>query len=600
MDGCAGTVASSVARLMPTSSRPRAAPDAVASRPTAPGPADEARGGRSGGTDATPLVSERPPSDAREGGQGLVAANVSVALGTLMSRLTGLLQIIVFGAIIGQNALADAYDGANNSPNSIYELLLGGVLSATLVPLFTEHLERNDEEATNAVLSVAVVGLAALTTVAVVAAPLVFGLFSISPSPSVDAGEYRWVGTALARVFLIQIFFYGLMALGSALLNARRRFFAPAWAPVLANLVVIGGLLLVPRAVHGQDPSLGLARHSMALRLLLGAGETIGIAAMALALIPALIRAGVRFRFSPKWRHPAVRKLATLSGWTLGYVAANQVALVVVRNLAKPGSGGQDAYSKAYAFFQLPHGLLAMSITTTFVPDLARFVARKDKPAFIARASLGIRLVALFTFPASLGLLVLARPIIGAFLEHGQFSEHAAVTTARALAGLAVGLVGFSVYLFVLRGFYAHQDTRTPFVINVGENLLNIVLALALVHRYGVMGLGLAFGIAYLVSAAWALQVLSYKVPGFELRPVFASLGRMLLASLFMAEVVWAIGRVVGSNSGAGAVGRVVIGVLVGIVTYVVVLLLLRAPELRAARRFLPAGVPGSLPGGRG
>ena len=410
-------------------------------------------------------VTDGGPSDQ----QRLLAANVSVALGTLLSRVTGLLRVIVFGIVIGQNALADAYDGANNSPNSIYELLIGGVLSATLVPLFTEQLEEDDEEATSAVVTVSVIAMAALTAAAVVAAPFIFRLFSLSPSASVDAEQYRRVGTSLARIFLIQIFFYGLMALGSSLLQARRRFFAPAWAPVLANVVIIGFLLTVPSVLNGRDPSLGLADSDAGFRLLLSLGATFGIAVMAVSLVPALIRAGVRLRFRPAWRHPAVRKLLTLSGWTLGYVLANQVALIVVKNLARPGSGGQDAYSKAFTFFQLPHGLLAVSITTTFVPDLARFVARKDKAAFIARSSLGVRLVALFSFPASLGMLALARPIIGAFLQHGEFSEQAAVNTGRALAGFSIGLVGFSVYLFVLRGFYAHQDTRTPFVINVGR-----------------------------------------------------------------------------------------------------------------------------------
>jgi putative peptidoglycan lipid II flippase len=361
---------------------------------------------------------------------------------------------------------------------------------------------------------------------------------------------------------------------------------------VLSNVVVITALLLVPRVVHGQDPSLDLAQDSLGLRLLLGAGETLGIAVMALALIPALIRAGVRIHFRPVWRHPAVRKLITLSGWTLGYVAANQVALVLVKNLAKPGSGGQDAYAKAYTFFQLPHGLLAVSIMTTFVPDLARFVARRDKPAFISRCSLGIRLVALFTFPASFGLLVLARPIIGAFLQHGEFTQHNTITTGRALAGFSIGLVGFSVYLFILRGFYAHQDTRTPFMINLFENALNIIFAILLVHRYGVLGLGLAFALAYLLSAAWALQILSYKVPGFPVRPIFASLGRMLLASVFMAEIVWLVVRAVGDNSGAGAVVRVVVGSVVGLAVYVGALWLLRSPELMAARDQLGRRLP--------
>jgi putative peptidoglycan lipid II flippase len=529
---------------------------------------------------AEPLIDE-PEGEGRR----LLAANVSVALGTLLSRVTGLLRVIVFGIVIGQNALADAYDGANNSPNSIYELLIGGVLSATLVPLFTAQLEEKDDEATSAVVTVAAIAMAAVTAAAVVAAPLIFRLFSISPDPDVDAGQYRSVGTALARIFLVQIFFYGLMALGSSLLQARRRFFAPAWAPVLANVVIIAFLLAVPSLLHGRDPSLELADDDAGFRLLLSLGATVGIAVMAVSLVPALIRAGVRLRFHPAWKHPAVRKLVTLSGWTLGYVVANQIALIVVKNLARPGSGGQDAYAKAFTFFQLPHGLLAVSITTTFVPDLARFVARRDKESFIARSSLGVRLVGFFTFPGSLGLLVLARPIIGAFLQYGEFSEQAAVTTSRALAGFSIGLVGFSVYLFVLRGFYAHQDTRTPFVINLFENALNIVLAVLLVGRYDVLGLGLAFALAYLLSAAWALQVLSYKVPGYELRPVFASLGRMLLAAVLMAEIVWLVTRLVGGTSGLEAAVRVVVGTLVGVVAYVGVLALLRSPELDAARR---------------
>ena len=189
-------------------------------------------------------------------------------------------------------------------------------------------------------------------------------------------------------------------------------------------------------------------------------------------------------------------------------------------------------------------------------------------------------------------MLALARPIIGALLQHGEFSEQAAVNTARALAGFSIGLVGFSVYLFVLRGFYAHQDTRTPFVINVGENLLNIVFAVLLVGRYGVLGLGLAFALAYLLSAAWALQVLSFKVPGYALRPIFASLGRMLLASLLMAEIVWFVSRAVGANSGVGAVVRVLAGTVVGVAVYVGVLALLRSPELAAARRLVGRSIP--------
>ncbi len=531
-------------------------------------------------------------TDVDEGGrQGLLAANVSVAVGTLLSRLTGLLRVVVLGIVIGQGALADAYTSANNSPNSIYELLLGGVLSAALVPLFTRHLEEDDEEATSAVVSISIIVLAAVTAAAVVAAPLIFRLFSLSPADEVDAGQFRSVGTSLTRIFLLQIFFYGLMALFSALLNARRRFFAPAWAPVLSNVVIIAALLLVPSVLDDAEPVLQTASDNAALRLVLALGATGGIALMALALLPALRRAGVRIRFRPQWRHPAVGQLVRLSGWTLGYVVANQVALVVVQNLADPGSGQQDAYAKAYTFFQLPHGLLAVSIMTTFAPDLARFVQRRDKPAFIARASLGVRLVALLTMPAAFGYLVLRRPLIGALLQHGEFGPVAAERTADALAGFALGLVGFSVYLFVMRGFFAHQDTRTPFIINVGENLLNIVLAVVLSARYGVLGLGLAFAIAYLVSALWALQVLAYKVPGFALRPLYTSFGRSLLAAVLMAEAVWLVTRLVGDDAGTGAWVRSIAGVVVGAGVYVGVLVVQRDADMRELRAVI-AGPP--------
>ncbi|MEI7753150.1 MAG: murein biosynthesis integral membrane protein MurJ [Actinomycetota bacterium] len=515
------------------------------------------------------------------GGRGMLRSNVVVTLGTALSRLTGLIRIVVFSIIIGQTALADAYDGANNSPNAIYELLLGGILSASLVPLFTKHAEQEDDEATTAVVTVAVLALTAITAVAFVAAPWIFHLFSFNPPSTINATQYRDVGSSLARIFLIQIFFYGLSALGAALLNARRRFFAAAWSPVLSNLVIIVSLLLIPGVVGHKDIELGEVLSNTGLRLMLGFGATTGIAVMAIALLPALKNAHVPLRFNANFRHPAVRKLVQLSGWTLGYAIANQVSIVVVKNLALgSGEGQQAAYTAAFTFFVLPHGLLAVSIATTFVPELSRFVTRGDKAAFIDRTSLGIRMVALLTLPAGIGLFVLRRSIIGGILQHGRLNALQALNTSRALGGFAVGLVGFSVYLFVLRGFYAHQDARTPFIINLGENALNIVLAWILVGRYGVLGLGLSFGIAYLASAVIALLVLSYKVPGFELRPIYESMGRMLLASAIMGEVVWLFARHVGANAGDGAIPRALLGTIIGAGAYVAVLAMLRAPEL--------------------
>ena len=514
----------------------------------------------------------------------LFRSNLVVAAGTALSRLTGLLRVMVFAIVMGQTALADAYNGANNTPNAIYELLLGGVLSAALVPMFSRQAEDDDDEATSAVLSVALLALTALTVAAVAAAPYLFHLFSIDVADGVDPDEYRRVGTALARVFLVQIFFYGVSALANALLQARRRYFAASWAPVLSNLVIIASLLMVPGAVAGREPPLVEVLTNDRLRWTLALGATIGIAVMAFAVLPALTRANVPLHFNPRFRHPAVRQLLKLSVWTFGYVAANQVAIVVVQNLANPGSGQLDAYSKAYIFFVLPHGLLAMSIVTTFTPEMSRAVARRDRPAFVDRTSMGVRIVALTTFPAAALMFVLRRPLIGMALEHGNFDAADALLTSRALAGFALGLVGFSVYLFVLRAFYAHTDARTPFVINLFENVVNIVLAFVLVGRFGVLGLGAAFAIAYLLSALWSLQVLAYKVPGFPLRSTLASLGRMALASLVMMEAAWLVATLVGANAGVGALVRVVAASVVGLVVYVAALTVLRVDELTQLR----------------
>ncbi len=511
---------------------------------------------------------------------GLLRSNLTVALGTALSRVTGLIRVTAFAIVLGQSALADAYNSANGSPNAIYELLLGGVLSSSLVPLFTRHVKDGDDEATSAVITVAVMALTAVTALAVIAAPWIFHLFSVDTPNGVDAEIYRRAGTTLTRVFLLQIFFYGLSALGNALLQARRRFFAAAWAPVLSNVVIIISMVFVAKAIDTPSVEVGDVLVNTQLRYMLWLGATLGIAVMAVALLPALRRADVRLHFRPDFKHESVRQLLRLSGWTLGYVIANQVSIIVVQNLAlSTGEGRQDAYVKAFTFFVLPHGLLGVTIATTFAPELARSVLKKNRERFLTRASLGIRLVALLTLPAGFGLFVLRQPIVGAMLQHGKFEADDTLVTSRALAGFALGLVGFSVYLFVLRCFYAHSDARTPFVINLGENLINIVLAIVLVNRYGVLGLGVAFALAYLVSALWSMLILSYKVPGLELRPLFASLYRMLLASVVMAEVCWLVARLVGSNVGLGALVRVSIAGIVGTGVYVAMLVVLKAPE---------------------
>lgn len=526
---------------------------------------------------------------------GLGRSNLVVATGTALSRITGLARIIVFGVIIGQTALADAFDAANNSPNSIYELLIGGVLAASLVPLFTSLLNSDydirvditdvPQRGTDAIISVSLIALTVITIAAVVASPVIFHLFSFHPAPGIDAEVFRRAGTALTRIFVVQIFFYGVSALCSALLNARRRFFAAAWSPAVANIIAI--IFLSSIHFNGNfssgntQPQIVDVLSGSKLMWQLGLSTTVGIAVMALIQVIAVKRSAIPFSFSPHFSHPAVRKLIQLSLWTFGYVVANQIALVVIKNLASPGSGLVDAYSKAFVLFQLPHGLLAVSIATTFLPDLARLATNNDHHAFTERMTRGVTLTALFTIPASFGLFVLSKPIVGLVLQHGNFSPLATHNTARALTGLALGLTGFSVYLFVLRGFYAQHNTRTPFLINLGENAINIVLAIVLVDRFDVLGLGLSFSIAYIVSAVIALVVLSSTTHSARLDRLVYDILRITAAGAAMALAVWLATNSVGSSAGAGALVRVSLGVVVGATTYIGMLALLGEPHLR-------------------
>ncbi len=567
-------------------------PDPAASTDAAD-PADPADAGGAGGAPAPPPTvlppaveegsgEEADPGSAPASGRGrLLRDNVGVAAGTALSRITGVVRLVALYVAVDAS-LRDAYLLANNTPNIIYELILGGVLTATLVPLFTDHLVRGDEEATSAVASVTLVALVVVTGLTFLGAPLLIALYGANTGRGVDPAVLRSVGTNLAFLFAPQVFFYGAMALFSALLNARKRYFAAACAPVLNNVFVSIVLFSVPVVISGRR-DLDRAATDRSLRLLLGLGTTAGIVLMALVLVPALRRAGVRLHYRPDWRHPSVRKALTLSGWTIGYVVANQVAAQLVNVLAEPGTGNVTNYQAAFVFFQLPHGLLAVSLMTTFQPDLARSVSRGDQPEFAARMLLGLRLLGVVIVPAAVGYLVLSRAFVAGAGDTGFGGARVdMIGVARVLSGFALGLIGFSAYSFVLRGFYSLSDTRTPFLLNCLENALNIVFALLLVGRYGVVGLAWAYAAAYTVGAVLSLIVLMQRMPGFELRRLVDTYLRLLVAAAVMAAAVWLVARSIAGDSPTSVVVGLAVAVVAGIVVYAGSVLVLGVPELSA------------------
>ncbi|MBX3314785.1 MAG: murein biosynthesis integral membrane protein MurJ [Actinobacteria bacterium] len=513
------------------------------------------------------------PSDELITPRGMLRNNLFVASGTAVSRLTGLARSVLVITLLIEG-LPDAYLNANNTPNMIYELILGGILTATLVPLFTDDLEKGGRDgATSAIISTAVVALVAVTAIAFVAAPLIILLLSTG-SADTDRADYLFVGVRLALLFAPQVFFYGLMAVWSAALNARHRFLAAAWAPVLNNLVAIATLVVVWQYV-GHYPTLHEAVVDQNIILLLGIGTTTGIVVMALALYPSIRRAGVTFGLRPQFRHPAVQRAIRLSGWTFGYVIANLVAANVIQILAKPGSNDPSIYTTAYQFFQLPHGLLAVSIMVTFEPLLGRADARGDRTAFNRHLLLGYRLIGLMIIPAAIGYLALP---LG--LESRTFVATGSVSTAFAVAsvvaGFALGLPGFSSYLYTLRAFYAMKNTKIPFAINCFENLVNIATAIVFVRLWGVVGLAISFAVAYTVASFVAQAVLHRHSPGFDWKGLANTWLRLIAAAALMGTIVYLLVRAMAPSSPAMVVPTVLAGVVVGAVVYFTSIIALR------------------------
>jgi putative peptidoglycan lipid II flippase len=460
-----------------------------------------------------------------------------LAVGTTLSRLTGFIRIQALAAALGFTFLSDAYTLANNTPNIIYELVLGGILSATLIPVFVSLQNHSDEdlkEGSSAVIGVAGVVLIAVTAVFMISAPFIIHAYTVG-NHKADVVALRNVGAFLLVFFAPQVLFYGFITIATALLNTKRRFAAPAFAPMVNNIIVIVMFYMFRSLFHSQN--VVKASHDRQPLIYLGLLTTAGVLGMALALAPSLTRAHISLR--PSWnpKHPAVKRVLSLSGWTLGFVIANQIALLVVLALASQQEGGPTAYTVAYIFFLLPHGIFSVSIMTAMQPELADAWARRDLKQFRHDASTAIRLILLVVVPAAILYVTLASPIIHLTLDYGAARHSDTSLVSGALAMIAIGLPAFSVYLFLISCFQALQDTKTAFYVYLVENGINIVVALMVYQKYGVKGLAFAFAIAYIVAAILALVVINRRVGNFY-KPIIASLTRIVLAGIAMVAVI--------------------------------------------------------------
>jgi putative peptidoglycan lipid II flippase len=531
-----------------------------------------------------------PVSQEARAEPSLARSTALMATGTLLSRITGLLRVTVLvGTLgVGESRLADVYNVANTTPNIVYELVLGGILSSIFVPVFVEvrstRGQRQAWHVARATMTIALAGLGLLAAVTMVAAPWIIRLYVHSGSPAERAQAVQ-VGGQLLAMFMPQIVFYGVGSVMTGLLNAHRRFGVPMFAPILNNLVVIAVGLGFHVLVGGQVPQVGEVTTGQ--KLLLGLGTTAGVAAMTLVQWPFLRRIGFRFHFVWNWRDQAIRKMATLSAYTVGYVVTNQLGYLLVPILAYGVQGGYTAYTTAFIFFQLPHGVFAVSVMTALLPPLSEQAVAADWDAFRATLSRGIRLTAAVLLPAALGYLALAGPIVRLLLEHGVVTEASTALLVPVLRVFVLGLVPFSTFQLVLRAFYALQDTRSTFRVNLVSVGVNVVVDLLLFNllpqRWKIPGLAFGHVSSYTVGSALLLYLLSRRIGGLGGRRILAAVGRMLVAGLVMFGAALLVGRAVAAVAGPGLVrdlATVIAGVVVGVGTYLAAARLLRVEEL--------------------
>ncbi len=494
---------------------------------------------------------------------------ILMAVGTLLSRATGFVRLFALAFVLGvTNRLADSYNLANTTPNIIYDLVAGGVMSATLIPVFVDRLaSRTRKEAwrgISAVATFATVVLLVASVLLALVAPLIVRIYTAgSHSFSPDA---RALTTVLLQLFAPQVALYGLITLMTALLNARRRFAPPMFVPIVNNLVVIGiafGLYTV-----ASHPTVEGIRHDQGLLLLLGLGTTAGVLFQAVALVPSVLRSRVYVRWVWQPRHEAVLTVLRLSSWTFGFVAANQVALFVSLALAARQTGGATAWTYAYIFFQLPYGIIAVSVMSGIQPDLAEQWTVGDIDRFRHHLAAAMRATLAVIVPSAFGYVVLARPIVSLVIGHGATASAGVHLTAQVLTMFALGLPGFCAYMLLMRAYQAMQNTKRAFYLYAVENGINVVLAFALYFPLGVRGLALALSIAYTAATFVALADLSRIIGGVEGRGIVRALVRAVALSFLMAAVVAVVAVEVGSDHGLGLLLRVAASLTAGVSVY--------------------------------
>ena len=460
-----------------------------------------------------------------------------VALAVLCSRLLGLAREQIFAALFGGGRVMDAFTIAFRIPNLLRDLFAEGALSTAFVTTFSKTVATDGEAAAwhlaNKVATLTTVVLSAITVLGVVFAPWLVAVLA----PGFE-GEKATLTVTLTRVMYPFILLVSLAALVMGMLNARNVFGVPAMASSFFNLgSIVAGVVLG----YWLDPHFGV-RAILGLAI----GTLIGGTLQLSVQLPALARLGYRFHPDFHWRDPGVRSILRLMGPSVIAASTTQVNVLINSVFASElGDGPTFWLTVAFRLMQLPLGIFGVALGTVALPLLSRMAATGQHGVFRSELARGMRLAFLMTIPASIGLIVLAEPIISVLYQHGRFGAHETAESAGALRFYALGLCGYAALKVLVNAFYAIDRRKTPMVVSFIAVGVNLALNFIFTVRLGWGHRGLALSTACVATSNFLILYLLMRahLGRLESRAMAALLARVALASLVLLAIAWGGGQ---------------------------------------------------------
>lgn len=516
-----------------------------------------------------------------KGGRQIAKAATLVMALFVVSRVLGLVRQMVIGALFGTSGDLDAYLAAARISETVFLVVAGGALGSAFIPTFAGHLAKEDHAGAWRVASAVVnLVLIVLTVVAGLMAVFAPALVRMVVAPGF-APSQQALTVSLLRLMLVSPVIFGVSGIVMGALNAHQHFLLPALAPSAYNLSIIGGALLL-------GPRLGVRG--------VAAGVVVGAVLHLLVQVPGLLRYGARYTPTLGLDDPSVREVGQLMAPRILGTAIVQLNFVINNSLASGlGEGAVSAINYAWMLMLLPQGIFAQAVGTAVFPTFASQAARGERAEMRSTLAATLRAVFSLCLPATVGLLILGRPLVALFFERGEFEAASTEAVTWALAFYALGLVGHAGLEIIARAFYALHDTFTPVWVGGLAMGLNVALSLTLPGLFGIAGwpphagLALANSVATLLELVGLLVLIRRRMNGLEGRRMLTAFAKSGLASLGMGAVL------LGWQAALPDVGFLVLGgggAVLGAAVYLVAALLLRVEELRVVMRVISPRLP--------